>query len=94
MDAVVRTHREALTKLLEDFDVREENVHMEPGQPADALLSRIEDKRVDLVVMGAVARGALKRLFLGSTAEKVFGELTCDVLIIKPDDFQCPVEPA
>lgn len=94
VDTVVRTHREALQKLLGEYDVPADNVHLEPGQPADALLARIEDERVDLVVMGAVARGALKRLFLGSTAEKVFGELTCDVLIVKPQDFVCPVEPA
>lgn len=94
LDAVVKTHRDALDALVADLDIVPDNVHLEPGQPADALLAKIEDDRVDLVVMGAVARGALKRLFLGSTAERVFGELTCDLLIVKPADFVCPVDPA
>jgi universal stress protein E len=94
LDRVTSSHREALDKLLQPYEIDSENVHLEPGQPADALLARIDEERVDLVVMGAVARGALKRLFLGSTAERVFGELTCDVLIVKDESFVCPVDPA
>lgn len=92
VEAIEKAHREALNKLLENRDIAAENVIMEPGQPADALLARIEDDDVDLVVMGAVARGALKRLFLGSTAERIFSELTADLLIVKPEGFRCPVD--
>jgi len=34
--------------------------------------------------MGAVSRSALKRLFVGSTAEHILDRLACDALIIKP----------
>ncbi len=40
--------------------------------------------RATLVVMGAVSRSGLERLFVGSTAEHVLDDLACDVLIVKP----------
>ena len=42
------------------------------------------------VVMGAIARSGLKRLFIGSTAERVLDRLPCDLVIIKPLDFEVP----
>ncbi len=39
----------------------------------------------DLVVMGALARSALKRRVVGSTAEKVLDHLPCDILIVRPE---------
>ena len=46
----------------------------------------------DVVVMGAVARNRWKRLFIGATAERTLEHLPCDLLIVKPDWFQTPVE--
>jgi len=37
----------------------------------------------DLVVMGAVSRSGLKRVFIGNTAERVLDALPCDVLVVK-----------
>ena len=45
----------------------------------------LTDIGADLVVMGAVSRSGLKRLALGSTAERVLDFLPCDVLVVKPD---------
>ncbi|MGL1102669.1 universal stress protein, partial [Vibrio parahaemolyticus] len=40
-----------------------------------------------IVVMGAVSRSGLKRLFIGNTAERTLDLLSCDVLIVKPAQF-------
>ena len=45
-----------------------------------------------VVVMGAVARNRWKRLFIGATAERTLEHLPCDLLIVKPDWFQTPVD--
>jgi universal stress protein E len=42
---------------------------------------------VDLLVMGAVSRSGLERIFIGSTAEQVLEALPCDVLVLKSPDF-------
>jgi universal stress protein E len=57
------------------------------GSAVDLLSEEAERVRADIVVMGAVARSRLKRLFIGSTAERVLDHLPCDVLIVKPADF-------
>jgi universal stress protein E len=41
----------------------------------------------DVVVMGAVSRSGLKRVFIGNTAERVLYDLPCDVLVVKPANF-------
>jgi universal stress protein E len=40
-----------------------------------------------IVVMGAVSRSGLKRLFIGNTAERTLDALECDVLVVKPERF-------
>jgi universal stress protein E len=46
-----------------------------------------------LVVMGAVSRSALKRFFIGNTAERVLDALDCDVLVVKSRGFKSLVTP-
>jgi len=54
----------------------------------------VDELGASLVVMGVVSRGALQRLFIGSTAEKVLGDVACDVLAVKQADFETGVKEA
>ncbi len=45
----------------------------------------------DIVVMGALSRSGMKRLLVGNTAERLFDELPCDLLIVKPATFTTQV---
>jgi universal stress protein E len=47
--------------------------------------------RATLVVMGAVSRSRLEKLFIGSTAEQVLDDLACDVLLVKPPGMKSSV---
>jgi nucleotide-binding universal stress UspA family protein len=53
------------------------------GDPADEILKAIEHEGSDLVVMGARGLGALERLFLGSTSQKVLSHAPCSVLLVR-----------
>jgi hypothetical protein len=44
-----------------------------------------------MVVMGAMSRSGLKRVFIGNTAERVLNDLPCDVLVVKPPRFHTGV---
>jgi hypothetical protein len=37
--------------------------------------------------MGAVSRSGLRRIVIGNTAERILGDLSCDVLVVKPARF-------
>ncbi|MEZ5532985.1 MAG: universal stress protein [Steroidobacteraceae bacterium] len=58
--------------------------HLRMGDVPTQLVATVRRARVQIVVMGAVSRSALRRLFIGSTAEHMLDRLPCDVLIIKP----------
>jgi universal stress protein E len=61
--------------------------HLVGRHPSDAIEQTARQIRSAIVVMGAVSRSALKRLLVGSTAERVLDQLACDVLIVKPTHF-------
>jgi universal stress protein E len=48
----------------------------------------------NVVVMGAVSRSGLKRVFIGNTAERILDALPCDVLVVKPTHFHSRVRRA
>lgn len=59
------------------------NLHVQAGSPSDVLPRVSRDINADMVVMGAIARTGMERVFLGSTAEQVLEHIQCDVLIVK-----------
>jgi universal stress protein E len=59
--------------------------------PAHGIPRLAKKLGADLVVMGAVSRSGLKRVFIGNTAERVLPALACDVLVIKPALFRSTV---
>lgn len=52
------------------------------GDPANEILKNIDREGSDLVILGARGLGALQRIFLGSTSQKVLNHAPCSVLIV------------
>ncbi len=61
--------------------------HVVIGDPIYAIPNAARETQAAIVVMGAVSRSGLKRVFIGNTAERVLDRLACDVLIVKPPRF-------
>jgi len=53
------------------------------GRPFEAILNAAAMKQVDLIILGSHGRTGLKRLLLGSVAERVIGLASCPVLVVK-----------
>jgi nucleotide-binding universal stress UspA family protein len=45
-----------------------------------------EEKAADIVFMGSYGRTGLKKLLMGSVTEKVIGNTSCPVMVVKPQD--------
>ena len=86
-EALAERHRAAVDDLLEEYPVERQRLHIHQGVPQELLVTLAEQLEADFVVMGALSRSGLKRVFLGSTAEQVLDRLPCDLIIIKPADF-------
>ncbi len=72
--------------------VDDDKTHLVAGMAHEELPIIAQKLEAAVVVMGAVARNRLKRLFIGATAERTMEHLPCDLLIVKPDWFETPVE--
>ena len=77
----------ALAHVLNGAAIPVSRRHLVPRHPIDAIEETAGAIGCNIVVMGAISRSGLKRLVLGNTAERVFDELPCDVLIVKPKRF-------
>ena len=74
------------------YDMPEERKHLISGATHEELPEIARKLEADVIVMGAIARNRWKRLFVGATAERTLEHLPCDLLIVKPDWFETPVE--
>lgn len=81
----------AFEKLVAKHELGPRRTHLRVGLPGEELPELAEEIDAHLVVMGAVSRTGLKRLFIGNTAERVIDRLKCDVLVVKPKSFRTPV---
>ena len=54
------------------------------GDPFEAILDAAEERRADLIVLATHGRTGIKRLLIGSVAEKIVRHSRCPVLIVKP----------
>lgn len=56
----------------------------EEGNISDVLLQLVKKHSIDLLVIGTRGHRGVKRLLVGSVAEKIFRQATCPVLIVPP----------
>ncbi len=66
-------------------------LHIGPSAPTSAILDATGALAPDLVVLGSISRGGLSGLLVGNTAERVLPRLQASLLVLKPDDFVCPL---
>lgn len=92
---VTERQRQRVTRefdaLLKAYELPAGRRHLRAGNAAEEITAVAGKIEAGIVVMGAVSRSGLKRLFVGSTAERVIDRLNCDVLVLKPAGFRSPV---
>jgi universal stress protein E len=76
--------RQRFYEALGGYGIARSKGHLICGDPATEIPALARSLRAGLVVMGAVSRTGLKRIFIGNTAEHVLDSLHCDVLVVKP----------
>jgi universal stress protein E len=85
-DALKKQHKDAVFALADQHGLAHDRVRVHEGSTQSVLVRLTGQLKADIVVIGAVARSGLRRLFLGSTAEQVLDRLPCDMLIVRPPD--------
>jgi nucleotide-binding universal stress UspA family protein len=90
VDAYVARERETAAAQLagflaeHDLDRESWSVHLEEGDPGEAISSTVEKTRPDLLVMGTRGRSGLVKALLGSVTEACLRSLDVDILAVPP----------
>lgn len=79
--------RSRIKQITDAYAIDDADVHVDAAMPTEYLPRMAAEWHADVVVMGAMARSALKRAVIGSTAEHVLEALPCDILVVKPPNF-------
>src|SRR5271167_3752504 len=80
---LVATTRDRFYVALKRYGIGRNKAHLNRGDPASELPALARSMGASLVVMGAISRSGLKRIFIGNTAEHALDSLQCDVLVVK-----------
>jgi len=89
--AVAALHRERLEALLAGYSIPRQSTHLVEGLPGEVIPEVARRERIDLIVMGTLARVGIPGLFIGNTAERTLDHAECDILAVKPKGFVTPV---
>ncbi len=87
-------HRQLLEELLKlhDFDGIDFKVHLIKGDAGSVIPELVLKQRVELVIMGTVARTGIEGFIVGNTAESILRNVDCSVLTVKPEGFVSPIK--
>lgn len=86
-------HEGRFRELTEFHGIDAPRTHLVSGLAHEELPALATKLDASVVIMGAVARNRLQRVFIGATAERTLEHLPCDLLVIKPDWFHAAIEP-
>jgi len=79
--------KQAFDRALRKIRIPRSRRHLRLGPAVEAIPRTARALRAGIVVMGAVSRSGLRRVVIGNTAERILGDLSCDVLVVKPERF-------
>jgi universal stress protein E len=91
-DELQEQERQAFEEFRAKAGVPRTRAHLVDGNPATQIPRVARKLGAGIVVMGAVSRSGLSRVFIGNTAERILGSLVCDVLVVKPRGFESGLE--
>ena len=77
-------HEKRFAEIAEFHGLDPERTHLAAGLTHEELPAAATELAASVVIMGAVARNRLKRMFIGATAERTLEHLPCDLLIVRP----------
>jgi universal stress protein E len=88
---LVQQLRASVLRLLDGRTIPAARVRIAEGRPEKELPRLAQDLDIDLLVAGGISRSRLEQVFIGGTAERLLDRVGCDLLVVKPPGFRCPV---
>jgi universal stress protein E len=80
-----KQHRAAFEELIGQYPIAQPDTHLIEGFAEEVMPRFVREQNIDLLLMGAVARGQLDTALIGHTAERVLDAVECDLLVLRPE---------
>ncbi|MAZ71700.1 MAG: universal stress protein UspA [Flavobacteriaceae bacterium] len=64
------------------IDGLEIDIVYEPGKPVNSILKSVQEKKIDLLILGALKRENFFKYYVGSIARKITRKASCSVLLL------------
>ncbi len=68
-------------------------IHLDKGPPEEVVRRVAEKSRINLLIMGTLARTGTPGVLIGNTAERILDDVKCSVIAVKPPGFVSPITP-
>ena len=81
-----------LKKLVGEYSHIPLQDHLLHGKPYKIIRKFVDDKSIDLLIMGTVARPGIPGFTVGNTAERILNHVNCSVLALKPKGWKSPIK--
>lgn len=92
LDASRVSHRKALDSLIEQSGIGGEIIIHHLQGAADVKIPEfVNDKEIDILVMGTLARTGIPGFVIGNTAENILQSIKCSLVALKPEGFESPI---
>lgn len=88
-----KRHKQAFEDQLQKADIDQPaQKALIRGKAEDKIPAYIDEKNIDLIVMGTVGRVGIPGFFIGNTAENILQNVTCEMFAVKPSGFTSPIK--
>lgn len=84
--------RATVLRLLHNRSIPSAHVRLAEGRPEKELPRLVRELGIDLLVTGGISRSRIEQVFIGGTAERLLDQVSCDLMVVKPPGFRCPID--
>jgi universal stress protein E len=84
-------HAATLTRLVREFSIGKEQMHLLQGDAEQMLPAFAKQRRYDVLVLGALTQRRGLSALVGSLTSRLVDNLDCDFVLVKPDTYSSPV---
>ncbi len=86
-------HYELLHELIHEANIKKEpTIFYQKGEPTELIPTIIDEQKIDILVMGTVARTGVSGFIIGNTAENILQKINCSLFALKPQGYVSPVK--
>ncbi len=80
---ILEMHKDEFNDFAKRMKIDKSHICLIEGQPEEALETYIKKNKVDIMIIGLVARNFIEQMWVGSTTTALLDDVPCDMLLVR-----------